>query len=139
MKRTLVCVLALAALAAGGGCQMMGGTSPDAEFSEAQALWGPGCEDGSCGPGSPMVAEYAAGSECPPGVDCAAAGTCLDGSCRTRLHGALHGMLGRHGKGCMGTCCGKAVGPSTGAVAYPYYTLRGPRDFLLDDPPSIGR
>src|SRR5687767_9170163 len=30
-------------------------------------------------------------------------------------------------------------GPSTGAVAYPYYTTRGPRDFLVDNPPSIGR
>jgi hypothetical protein len=24
-------------------------------------------------------------------------------------------------------------------VAYPYYTTRGPRDFLLNNPPSIGR
>jgi len=30
-------------------------------------------------------------------------------------------------------------GPPTAAVAYPYYTHRGPRDFLLDNPPSIGR
>lgn len=30
-------------------------------------------------------------------------------------------------------------GPATAAVAYPYYTHRGPRDFLLDNPPSIGR
>ncbi len=30
-------------------------------------------------------------------------------------------------------------GPQTGTVAYPYYTHRGPRDFLLDNPPSIGR
>jgi hypothetical protein len=29
-------------------------------------------------------------------------------------------------------------GPPTGTYAYPYYTLRGPRDFLADDPPSIG-
>jgi hypothetical protein len=29
-------------------------------------------------------------------------------------------------------------GPPTGAYAYPYYTLRGPRDFLADNPPSIG-
>lgn len=27
----------------------------------------------------------------------------------------------------------------TAQVAYPYYTVRGPRDFLLDNPPSIGR
>jgi len=30
-------------------------------------------------------------------------------------------------------------GPPTGTVAYPYYTHRGPRDFLLDNPPTIGR
>ena len=30
-------------------------------------------------------------------------------------------------------------GPPSGTVAYPYYTVRGPRDFLLDNPPSIGR
>jgi len=29
-------------------------------------------------------------------------------------------------------------GPSTGAVTYPYYTLRSPRDFLDRNPPSIG-
>lgn len=29
-------------------------------------------------------------------------------------------------------------GPGAGAVTYPYYTNRGPRDFLADDPPSIG-
>jgi hypothetical protein len=30
-------------------------------------------------------------------------------------------------------------GPPTAQIAYPYYTTRGPRDFLLDNPPSIGR
>jgi hypothetical protein len=30
-------------------------------------------------------------------------------------------------------------GPPTGQVAYPYYTVRGPRDFLMNDPPTIGR
>jgi hypothetical protein len=25
------------------------------------------------------------------------------------------------------------------AVAYPYYTVRGPRDFFVNNPPSIGR
>jgi hypothetical protein len=29
-------------------------------------------------------------------------------------------------------------GPQTAQVAYPYYTTRGPRDFLVDNPPSIG-
>jgi hypothetical protein len=30
-------------------------------------------------------------------------------------------------------------GPETAQYAYPYYTVRGPRDFLLDNPPTIGR
>ena len=30
------------------------------------------------------------------------------------------------------------AGPPTGGVAYPYYTTRGPRDFLAKNPPSIG-
>jgi hypothetical protein len=29
-------------------------------------------------------------------------------------------------------------GPPEGQVAYPYYTTRGPRDFLMSNPPSIG-
>ncbi len=30
-------------------------------------------------------------------------------------------------------------GPPSAQVGYPYYTVRGPRDFLVDNPPSIGR
>ena len=46
------------------------------------------------------------------------------------------------GRGCR-LCRGQgeeavAAGPATGAVAYPYYTTRGPRDFLAKNPPSIG-
>jgi hypothetical protein len=33
---------------------------------------------------------------------------------------------------------GGQPGPLTGAVAYPYYTTRGPRDFLARNPGSIG-
>jgi hypothetical protein len=55
--------------------------------------------------------------------------------------------------GCCGPCCQTqgpgccasgdhrynfAPGPPTGQTAYPYYTVRGPRDFLLNNPPSIG-
>jgi hypothetical protein len=29
-------------------------------------------------------------------------------------------------------------GPPVGQTAYPYYTTRGPRDFLLNNPPHIG-
>ena len=33
---------------------------------------------------------------------------------------------------------GDPGGPPVGAVTYPYYTVRGPRDFLARNPPSIG-
>ena len=29
-------------------------------------------------------------------------------------------------------------GPSSATYGYPYYTTRAPRDFLMDNPPSIG-
>jgi hypothetical protein len=63
----------------------------------------------------------------------------------------LHGACG-HGY-CCECCCGPPApgccnsgdqhynftpGPPVAQTAYPYYTLRGPRDFLLDNPPSIG-
>lgn len=52
------------------------------------------------------------------------------------LHnGSYSGMQGLHS----GAQQPINPGPPTAAVAYPYYTHRGPRDFLLDNPPSIGR
>ena len=33
---------------------------------------------------------------------------------------------------------GVVSGPPTAQVAYPYYTVRGPRDFLLSNPQPLG-
>jgi len=44
------------------------------------------------------------------------------------------------GRGC-GLCSRQATAydaPPTGAITYPYYTTRGPRDFLAKDPRGIG-
>jgi len=75
-------------------------------------------------------------------------GYCPDG-CRGMCGG--HGPMLRNGY-C--ACCGQvgpsclcsagdqnynfAPGPPVGQTAYPYYTVRGPRDFLLANPPKIG-
>jgi hypothetical protein len=60
--------------------------------------------------------------------------------CRGGRMGLLHhGGHGMNGAG--GHHYRPAEEPSGGPVgqyAYPYYTLRGPRDFLVDNPPSIG-
>ena len=85
-----------------------------------------------------------------------AAGDCGDGGCGAGGCGA--GGCGVGGKLChrcgLGKVLGGAAHPYGGAVphtnpvqgqsglapsyAYPYYTTRGPRDFLRDNPPSIG-
>ena len=60
----------------------------------------------------------------------------LVGSCRT----APENCATCRDQGC-GQCRGPAYtasGPASGAVTYPYYTTRGPRDFLARDPGTIG-
>jgi len=48
------------------------------------------------------------------------------------------GLFGHCG-GCRGADDGAyAGGPPVGQVTYPYYTNRGPRDFLAESPRSIG-
>lgn len=51
-------------------------------------------------------------------------------------YGGGHFGRGRGGNG-MGMEGGYG-GPPSAQVAYPYYTTRGPRDFLINNPPSIG-
>jgi hypothetical protein len=70
-----------------------------------------------------------------PGPHCAMCG-----------HGYCCSCCGPPAPGC--SCCGGGPsgdhnynfqpGPPVANTAYPYYTLRGPRDFLLNNPPSIG-
>jgi hypothetical protein len=49
----------------------------------------------------------------------------------------LKGCFARHHAG-EGQQAVADPGPASGAVAYPYYNLRGPRDFLERNPQSIG-
>jgi hypothetical protein len=80
-------------------------------------------------------------------------GVCGEQGCRP---GCIPGRLGwQQGgldysahlqPGCMGHHAGDALnsrpfqpGPASAQVGYPYYSHRGPRDFLLDNPPTIGR
>ena len=58
--------------------------------------------------------------------------------CGCNGHGAQGSSqgFGHHGSG---PPAYNSPGPPTAAVSYPYYTVRGPRDYFLDDPPTIGR
>jgi hypothetical protein len=84
----------------------------------------PGCRNGMCGHGG-----------CFPGN-----GGCFGGHCG-HLGGGGHfggGLCGRNSGygGPMGA--GYVAGPPTPTVVYPYYTTRGPRDFLDPNPRGIG-
>jgi len=97
-----------------------------------------------------MGGEYGPDGGCPDGAcpdgDCPTGGCrdCEGGVCRTphtgRYGGAKHHLTPEEQAALEASDYGQTgpAGPPTGAVAYPYYTTRGPRDFLAKRPPSIG-
>jgi hypothetical protein len=75
---------------------------------------------------------------CPPDGQCGCGGTGHGGLLGALTGGPIsqeiHASQGwRHQTPELGP-----PGPPSGTVGYPYYTLRGPRDFLADNPPSLG-
>ena len=51
------------------------------------------------------------------------------------VNGAVCGVLDGHYKD---NRYDFTPGPPVAQTAYPYYTVHGPRDFLLNNPPSLG-
>jgi hypothetical protein len=73
------------------------------------------------------------GSGCANG-DCGGLLGVMVGGGGGQIRSAIHQNRGwRHQRPELGP-----AGPPVGTYAYPYYTLHGPRDFLADDPPSLG-
>jgi hypothetical protein len=75
---------------------------------------------------------------CTPGQESCQAGEapCDEGAAPAKRHCCR--LCG--GRGC-NECGGQPVaeaGPPAGAITYPYYTTRGPRDFYAKNPGSIG-
>jgi hypothetical protein len=86
---------------------------------------------------------------CGPNGHCGPNGYCGDGRhghFGHGHHGHLHAAFGAYGDarlGGIGPGTGGPFGyyqggPATPTVAYPYYTVRGPRDFLSPNPRGIG-
>jgi hypothetical protein len=73
--------------------------------------------DNQCPPGSAQIAPCALRNQACPPTGCSRCG-------------------GRHGRG--QDQGAYQPGPPTGQVTYPYYTVRGPRDFLQRSPSPIG-
>ena len=88
----------------------------------------------ACGPYYGGEYDMSACNRCGRGPGC-----CICGCCEQ--YAGCCGPCNQPGPGCGNSgdqFYNFAPGPPTGQVAYPYYTVRGPRDFLLNNPPSIG-
>lgn len=154
MKRLLLVILLGTVLMSGTGCCIIdrlfhcpcgrwrgGGCAPGCDSCDTCA----GCADPQCGYGYGKGASYGYGGAPaygdgevimegepmaygpPPGMGPHGCRDCKLGKC------LLHGGAGSGYAGPQGP-----PGPPTGQVAYPYYTTRGPRDFLASNPPDIG-
>lgn len=140
MKRLLV-LLALAALCA-AGCRTVapcGGCSQPVTCGDCCQCCPPNLADAmACGPGcgqGGMFQRYGGpgcGDACTYGpYDCSPCGACRN-PC---------GGFGAPGPGMIRSGDQRYTfnsGPPAGQTAYPYYTVRGPRDFLQDNPPQLG-
>ena len=78
----------------------------------------------------------------PGPYDCSACNS-PNWGCNGHAHG--QGLCARCGQPGAGCCCASgdhryqfAPGPPVGQTAYPYYTVRGPRDFLDGNPSPLG-
>ena len=140
MKRMLSPLLVITLLAGLAGCsslhksgcgnkcqnQCSGCLSPFTGCQPVGLGWCGGCK--SCGN---------AGCE---SQSCAGGETCGETGCQScgAAKPVLWGLLGRGRYSRPAELEPMAAGPPTGAITYPYYTNRGPRDFLAENPPSIG-
>lgn len=163
MKSALFCLAAASLLFMGGGCASctdctggplwdgsIGGSCASGECAGSLSGAGRGlvgmllgrggpCDDGACVAGGLRgcggnTCAGACGGACPLARAVAGElGTAL------RTAGSTLGRRNIYNSCLNGPCgAGRAPGPTSGAVTYPYYTTRGPRDFLSANPPAIG-
>ncbi len=100
------------------------------------------CEDGSC-----SVGDYGATAKpnlaAVPNYEASqGTGAAANYQINGGQGGPLAGYHNRHHVGPqshLGAMPGPAMGPPAPTVTYPYYTTRGPRDYFLNNPPTIGR
>ncbi|RMF87875.1 MAG: hypothetical protein D6741_19955 [Planctomycetota bacterium] len=120
MKQVL-CVTALIA-----GLAILSGCSSHAIQHRQGGIGLTGLVHGSCAAAPETCQDCAAPAACPA---CQAGAPCA-------LHGHRLAALPKH----HGLHQQPMIdpGPPTAAVTYPYYTIRGPRDFLQSEPTPIG-
>lgn len=158
MKHLYACLIAVAVLGTASGCSIIDRLfllNADGPYSHGHGGCPAGCQGGceQCveAPCSDCEGDVCQTAGCESGRcglgACRAAGCrdCAAGRCRKRHVGRYGGLAKHHltpEERCelessdYGATC--PPGPPSGGVAYPYYTTRGPRDFLAKCPPSIG-
>jgi hypothetical protein len=158
MKRATMALLGLVLLASSTGCCCMdrlfcwGCRGPCAYGHEGPGGCGGGCGGGGCGGGGCSdCGGYSGGY----GGGGQMGGGAMSGQAGMSGQPGMPGPAGAPGPGVArrhpaqghphayqrrdsGGEYEFAAGPPTGAVTYPYYTTRGPRDFLARNPRSIG-
>jgi hypothetical protein len=122
MKRAMFSVMTLIVLAGLTGCASQQGRHAMMASNE-------GCNSGQCA--------NATAEGCQSGT-AACESSCENGRVplRDRLGCLCKGRAGQ--EVAEEAPAAPAAGPATGAVTYPYYTIRGPRDFYAKNPRSIG-
>lgn len=92
-----------------------------------------GCESGRCGMGGCGMGNRPVAHQFAAAMNGMRPGNIVHGGCSS-MGGGKYG----YSNDCLGypPPASDAQWPTVG---YPYYTLRGPRDFLVNNPPSIGR
>ena len=157
MKRSAGFALVIAVFGMSSGCSIVDRlflANFDGPYAHQARTHGGGgaCQDGACQDGACQDGACQDGAcqdgACQDGV--CPTGGCRDGQCEGnachKRHVGRYGGLAKHHlspeeKAALEASDYGATGPAgppSGAVAYPYYTTRGPRDFLAKCPPSIG-
>ena len=137
MKRAFALAALALVLAGSSGCSIVDRLfllNTDGPYSHHARHHADGpCQDGAC--------EECQTGECQSG----ACQECQGGACRVPHTGRYGGLAKHHltpdEKAALAASdygATQPAGPPSGTVAYPYYTTRGPRDFLAKRPPSIG-
>ena len=153
MRHLSVCLLVVAVLGTASGCSLIDRLfliNADGPYSNHYGGCNDGCENRNEAPCAECQSGLCPSGGCKDGIcrlgeNCNACSACADGSCRER-HVGRYGGLWKHRLTTEEKCelggsdygATYPPGPPSGAVAYPYYTTRGPRDFLAKCPPSIG-
>jgi hypothetical protein len=154
MHKLILASLMAVLLASNTGCCIVDRLfqcKPCCGWLSGQGMCGTGCCN-SCGY-DPHSGGCGGCGEC-EGGGCDACDSCGGGDCNSWdcAQGYSDGCYTTYGAHTPGGCrsCGFGGGPSaddqlynepgppTGAITYPYYTTRGPRDFLARNPASIG-